>query len=96
MENVIWTNNNVLELEHVSKKYQMGEVCVTALDSISLCITPGEFFVVLGPSGSGKTTLLNLIGALDTASSSDICMGSHARPQYRNHAPFTDGYQCRI
>ena len=66
--------SNIIELEQVSKKYQMGEVCVTALDSISLRVTPGEFLVVLGPSGSGKTTLLNLIGALDTASSGTICM----------------------
>ncbi len=68
------TTGNIIELEEVSKKYQLGEVCVTALDNISLGIAPGEFVVVLGPSGSGKTTLLNLIGALDTASSGAICM----------------------
>lgn len=50
-------------------------MCVAALDSISLHVTPGEFLVVLGPSGSGKTTLLNLIGALDTATSGYICIG---------------------
>ncbi len=74
MGNEVWKKTNSIELEQVTKKYQMGEVCVTALDCISLHITPGEFLVVLGPSGSGKTTLLNLIGALDAASSGEIRM----------------------
>jgi putative ABC transport system ATP-binding protein len=72
MVNEIWTKDSIIELEQVSKKYQMGEVYVTALDCVSLHVTSGEFLVVLGPSGSGKTTLLNLIGSLDTASSGEI------------------------
>jgi putative ABC transport system ATP-binding protein len=55
----------MIRLENVSKRYEMGDVRVTALDNISLDIDKGEFVVVLGPSGSGKTTLLNIIGALD-------------------------------
>jgi putative ABC transport system ATP-binding protein len=56
----------MIRLENISKRYQMGDITVTALDGISLEISKGEFVVVLGPSGSGKTTLLNIIGALDT------------------------------
>lgn len=62
----------MITLEHISKRYQMGEVVVTALDDVSLQINQGEFVVVLGPSGSGKTTLLNLISALDTPTSGRI------------------------
>jgi putative ABC transport system ATP-binding protein len=58
----------MIRLENVSKRYEMGDVRVTALDDISLDIDKGEFVVVLGPSGSGKTTLLNIIGALDVPS----------------------------
>lgn len=62
----------MIQLERISKVYQLGEVSVTALSEVSLEIGRGEFVVVLGPSGSGKTTLLNLIGSLDTPSSGTI------------------------
>jgi putative ABC transport system ATP-binding protein len=42
------------------------------LDSVSLDIEQGEFFVLLGKSGSGKSTLLNLVSGIDTADSGSI------------------------
>jgi len=60
------SNSYVLELENVSRIYQLGKLKVTAVRNITLKITAGEFLAIMGPSGSGKTTLLNLIGALDT------------------------------
>lgn len=62
----------MIVLKHVSKRYQMGAVTVTALNDVSLNIEEGEFVVVLGPSGSGKTTLLNMISALDTPTEGTI------------------------
>lgn len=62
----------IIELEQVSKSYQMGLVTVRALSDVSLSIGEGEFCVFLGPSGSGKTTLLNLIGCIDSATSGHI------------------------
>ncbi|HXD53744.1 MAG TPA: ABC transporter ATP-binding protein [Solirubrobacteraceae bacterium] len=67
----------VIELEGVSRRYEVGEVLVTALEDVSLSIRPGEFTVILGPSGSGKTTLLNLIGALDSPTEGRIVVGGH-------------------
>jgi putative ABC transport system ATP-binding protein len=65
----------LIELDALSKRYQLGAVTVTALEDVDLSIGGGEFVVVLGPSGCGKTTLLNLIGALDTPTSGRIVVG---------------------
>ena len=62
----------MIDLEGVTKHYQVGPVLVTALDGIDLHVEAGEFVVVLGPSGSGKTTTLNIIGALDTPSAGQV------------------------
>jgi putative ABC transport system ATP-binding protein len=58
----------LVELEGVSRRYEVGENVVVALADVSLSVGAEDFVVVLGPSGSGKTTLLNIIGALDSAS----------------------------
>ena len=55
----------VIELENVTKVYQMGEVEVRALCGLSLTVTAGEILSIMGPSGSGKSTLMNIIGCLD-------------------------------
>jgi putative ABC transport system ATP-binding protein len=62
----------LIELAGVARRYDMGEVAVTALEDVDLRIGRGEFIVVLGPSGSGKTTLLNMIGALDLPTEGEI------------------------
>jgi len=62
----------LIELAGVARRYDMGEVTVTALEEVDLRIERGEFVVVLGPSGSGKTTLLNMIGALDSPTEGTI------------------------
>ncbi len=63
---------NRIELVEVTKRYEVGDSTVTALDGVSLEIEPGSFVVILGPSGCGKTTLLNMIGALDTPTDGTI------------------------
>ena len=61
-----------IDLDDVSRRYEVGETTVTALESINLHVDDAAFVVILGPSGSGKTTLLNVIGALDQPSSGSV------------------------
>ena len=57
----------MIELNDVSKVYQVGDERVRALDHVSVHVAPHEFVSIIGPSGSGKSTLMNIIGCLDTA-----------------------------
>lgn len=48
---------------------------VTAVDSVSITINPGEFVTLLGPSGCGKTTILRMVAGFETPSSGDVLIG---------------------
>jgi putative ABC transport system ATP-binding protein len=59
----------MIQLEDVTKAYDMGKVEVQALCGIDLTIEDGEMVAIMGPSGSGKTTLMNILGCLDVPTS---------------------------
>jgi putative ABC transport system ATP-binding protein len=59
----------MIEIENITKVYQMGETEVRALNGISLKIEDGEWIAITGPSGSGKSTLMAILGCLDSPTS---------------------------
>ncbi|MEE8355155.1 MAG: ABC transporter ATP-binding protein, partial [Candidatus Bathyarchaeia archaeon] len=57
--------DTIIQMEELSREYEMGGTKINALDGVNLEIERGEYVSIVGPSGSGKTTLFNLIGGLD-------------------------------
>jgi putative ABC transport system ATP-binding protein len=55
----------IIQLEDLTRHYEMGGVQIKALDGVDIEINRGEYISIVGPSGSGKTTLFNLVGGLD-------------------------------
>jgi len=55
----------IIQLEDLTRHYEMGGVQIKALDGVEIEINRGEYISIVGPSGSGKTTLFNLVGGLD-------------------------------
>lgn len=75
---------NYIEIENLTKTYQIGEESFNALSGINLKINQGEFVVILGPSGAGKSTLLNILGGMDNATSGKITIGGEEITNYND------------
>ncbi len=61
-----------IRLKDVSKVFETRKGPFVALDSITLDIPTGCFFMIVGPSGCGKTTLLRILAGLETHTSGSI------------------------
>jgi putative ABC transport system ATP-binding protein len=62
----------IIDVDNVTKIYQMGEIETRAVDGVTLNVRESEFATLVGPSGSGKTTMLQLMGCLDKPNSGVI------------------------
>ena len=71
-----------ITMDHVVKRYKMGEVVITAVSDISFEIEKGEFCVIVGPSGAGKTTVLNILGGMDSCDEGTILVDGQKVSDY--------------
>ena len=59
----------MIQMMHVTKTYPTQ---ITALEDLSLEVSPGEFIFIAGPSGSGKTTLLRILFCAERVTSGEV------------------------
>ncbi|HCR80978.1 MAG: ABC transporter, ATP-binding protein [Candidatus Pacebacteria bacterium GW2011_GWA1_46_10] len=76
------TKKIILELQNVSKVYEVGTQTIKALDGVSLRVREGDFLSVMGPSGSGKSTFLQVASILATPSSGHILINGKNTTKY--------------
>lgn len=68
--------NNVVEINNLSKIYNIENQVLTVLNNVTFAISRGSFVVIMGPSGSGKSTLLHILGCLDNPTSGKYILDS--------------------
>ncbi len=57
-------SQDIIRIDHVTKRFGNGERSVTAVDDISFTVNRGEIFGLLGPNGAGKSTLIRILTTL--------------------------------
>jgi NitT/TauT family transport system ATP-binding protein len=63
------TRQLIIEIEHLSKEFELNGMKIHALRDTNLIVNKGEFICLIGASGCGKSTLLRIMAGFETASS---------------------------
>ena len=64
----------MLEVNNISKVFNMKGRSLTVLANLSFLAEAGETMAIVGPSGSGKTTLLGICAGLDLPSTGYVAL----------------------
>lgn len=68
---------NIIELQHVTRTYRLGDEVLHALHNVNFKVKEGDYVAITGPSGSGKSTLVNIIGGTDTPTAGSAIVDGH-------------------
>jgi putative ABC transport system ATP-binding protein len=71
-------HNRLIDLQAVTKAYEVAAGKFLALKAIDMQVHAGEFVAVVGKSGSGKSTLINMITGIDGPTSGKVIVASTA------------------
>ena len=63
---------NVIETQHLTKRYGSFRNSVLAVDNISFSVESGQVFGFLGPNGSGKTTTIGMLLGIITPTAGKV------------------------
>ncbi|MGL5260193.1 MAG: ABC transporter ATP-binding protein [Lachnospiraceae bacterium] len=68
----------MLNLNHITKIYNLGEITETSLfDNFHLHVPKGQFLSIVGSNGSGKTSMLNIICGTIPINSGEILLAGN-------------------
>lgn len=70
-------NRPIIQIQDLTRFYQMGETEVRALNGVTFDVLENEYIAIMGPSGSGKSTLMNMIGCLDTPTGGEYILNNN-------------------
>lgn len=66
----------MIEISHLTKSFQNGNLVFNALSNVSITIPDNKLIFLSGESGSGKTTLLSIIGLLQKPTSGQVIIST--------------------
>ena len=71
----------VLELKNINKRFHDGELDITVLSDINLEVNRADSIAIVGASGCGKSTLLQLMAGLDEVTQGEVILSGQILSQ---------------